>query len=210
MSARPIRAIAAPGAAGRDLASPATAPLTDEQIVARILDGAGSDFELLVHRHQGAIYNFLLRMLRDPEEALDMTQEVFLKVFCSLERFDPQYRFTTWMYRIASNAAIDLIRKRKNTMTLPLDGGSSDDRFPPREVASQGPTPDQFVQARETRSRLEEAISSLPDQYREVLLLRHQGERRYDEIAEITGLPIGTVKNRIFRAREMLRRVMPS
>src|SRR5262245_11209778 len=87
--------------------------LPDEQIVAGILAGRGADFEVLVRRHQGPIYNFLLRMLHDTEEALDMTQEVFLKVFCSLERFDPRFRFTTWMYRIASNAAIDLIRKRR-------------------------------------------------------------------------------------------------
>lgn len=210
MPARPIRVVEARKASGQSPVAPISAAETDEQIVARILAGAGSDFELLVRRHQGAIYSFLVRMLRDSEEALDMTQEVFLKVFCSLDRFDPQYRFTTWMYRIASNAAIDLIRKRKNSMTLPLETGPSDSRFAPREVASTGPTPDQLVQARETKTRLEEALSNLPEQYREVLLLRHQGERRYDEIAEITGLPIGTVKNRIFRAREMLRRVMPS
>src|SRR5262245_37688303 len=90
----------------------AASPLTDEKIVAGILAGRGADFETLVRRHQGPVYSFLLRMLHDPEEALDMTQEVFLKVFCSLDKFDPRFRFTTWMYRIASNAAIDQIRKR--------------------------------------------------------------------------------------------------
>lgn len=182
----------------------------DEQIVAKVLNGQGSLFETLVQRHQGPVYNFLLRMLHDPEEALDMTQEVFLKVFCSLERFDPRFRFTTWMYRIASNAAIDQIRKRRPGTVLSLDAPIAEDTDYVREVAGSGPTPDQLLQARETQDHLENALQELPVEYRQVLLLRHQGERRYDEIARITGLPIGTVKNRIFRAREMLRRAIPS
>jgi RNA polymerase sigma-70 factor, ECF subfamily len=184
--------------------------LPDEQLVARILAGHGQDFEELVRRHQGAIYNFLLRMVRDPDEAMDLSQEVFLKVFCSLERFDPRFRFTTWMYRIASNAAIDQIRKRRPWAILSLDAPAGEDSGPPREVAGTCPTPDQFLEARETKGHIEDALQSLPEEYREVLLLRHQGERRYDEIARITGLPIGTVKNRIFRAREMLKRSLPS
>jgi len=184
--------------------------LPDEQVVARILAGHGADFEILVRRHQGPVFNFLLRMLHDPEEALDMTQEVFLKVFCSLERFDPRFRFTTWLYRIASNAAIDLIRKRRPGTMLSLDAPVSPDSDCVREVAGNAPTPDQMLEARETQDHLEDALKTLPLEYRQVLLLRHQGERRYDEIARITGLPIGTVKNRIFRAREMLRRAVPS
>ena len=185
------------------------AGVTDEELVARILDGEGTSFELLVRRHQGAIYSFLLRMMHDPDEAMDLSQEVFLKVFSSLERFDPRFRFTTWMYRIASNAAIDQLRKRRPGAMVSLDAPVSDGSSGVREVAGDAPTPDQFLQARETKGRLEDALKALPSGYRQVLLLRHQGERRYDEIARITGLPIGTVKNRIFRAREMLRRALP-
>lgn len=181
--------------------------LSDETLVARILGGNGAEFEVLVRRHQGAIYSFILRMVRDPEEAMDLCQEVFLKVFSSLERFDPQFRFTTWLYRIASNTAIDEIRRRRTGALLSLDAPVADDSGP-REVAGDEPRPDEMLAARETKGRLEEALRELPDGYREVLLLRHQGERRYDEIARITGLPIGTVKNRIFRAREMLRRAL--
>ena len=186
----------------------ATAQRTDEQLVADIVAGSGSDFEILVRRHQTPIYNFLIRMLHDPDEALDLVQEVFLKVFCSLERFDPRFRFTTWMYRIASNAAIDHIRKRRPGRLVSLDAQPDDDAPQAREVVGQDPTPDQFLQARETQGHLEDALKTLPGEYRQVLLLRHQGERRYDEIARITGLPIGTVKNRIFRAREMLRKAV--
>lgn len=200
--------IARVATARRSGASLESTPRADESIVAGIVAGSGSDFEILVRRHQGAVYSFLLRMLHDPDEALDLTQEVFLKVFCSLERFDARFRFTTWMYRIASNAAIDHIRKRKPGRVMSLDTGPDGDQ-PVREVAGREPTPDQFLQARETHGRLEDAMKALPPDYRQVLLLRHEGERRYDEIARITGLPIGTVKNRIFRAREMLRRAVP-
>ena len=177
-------------------------------MVRQILAGAGADFELLVRRHQSAIFNFLLRMLHDAEEAMDLTQEVFLKVFCSLERFDPRFRFTTWMYRIASNAAIDQMRRRRAGTLVSLDAPLGDDPGSFREVAGQEPSPEQFLEARETRGHLEEALRELPPEYRQVLLLRHQGERPYDEIAKITGLPLGTVKNRIFRAREMLKRAI--
>src|SRR5262245_13023984 len=182
--------------------------LPDEQLVAGILAGRGADFEILVRRHQGAVHNFILRMLHDPEEALDLTQEVFLKVFCSLERFDPRFRFITWMYRIASNAAIDQIRKRRQGVVLSLDATIGEDTDQVREVVGNGPTSDQMLEARETQDQLEEVLKLLSVEYCHVLLLRHQGERRYDEIARITGLPIGTVKNRIFRAREMLRKAV--
>ena len=207
---RPATATAAALADPRGLVGRAVSAVPDEEIVAGILAGAGAEFEVLVRRHQGAVYSFLLRMLHDPDEALDLTQEVFLKVFCSLERFDPQFRFTTWMYRIASNAAIDHLRKRRPGQTLSLDAPIGDDPGSVREVAGVGPTPHQFLEAREMKTQLEDALRALPADYRQVLLLRHQGERRYDEIAKITGLPIGTVKNRIFRAREMLRKAIPS
>jgi len=181
---------------------------SDEELVNQILAGRGADFELLVRRHQSAIFNFILRMLHDTEEAMDLTQEVFLKVFCSLDRFDPRFRFTTWMYRIASNAAIDQLRRRRAGTVMSLDAPLGDDPASVREVAGQEPSPEQFLEARETRVHLEDALRKLPSEYRQVLLLRHQGERPYDEIARITGLPLGTVKNRIFRAREMLKRAI--
>lgn len=203
--------------AGNGQAAPRPAPgqqaaaaLSDEQLVAQVLCGHGADFEALVRRHQGPVYSFLLRMVRDPEEALDLSQEVFLKVFCSLERFDARFRFTTWMYRIASNAAIDQIRRRRSGASVSLDEPIAEDRPRPRELAAPTPSPHQFLEACETHDHLEDALRRLPAEYRQVLLLRHGSGRRYDEIARITGLPLGTVKNRIFRAREKLRRALSS
>ncbi len=201
MPVRPTTSAASDGAHAVDR-------LSDERLVAHVLAGHGGDFEVLVRRHQGAIYGFLLRMVHDPEEALDLSQEVFLKVFGSLERFDPTYRFTTWIYRIAYNAAVDAIRKRRHGPAFSLDAPPAGDEGGIREVAGTEPMPDEHFEAIETRGRIEDALKDLPEAYRRVLILRHQGERRYDEIARITGLPLGTVKNRIFRAREMLRRAL--
>ncbi|MFQ5701497.1 MAG: RNA polymerase sigma factor [Acidobacteriota bacterium] len=192
------------------LSHPDANRLSDEQVVARILRGHGREFEILVRRHQDALYSFILRMVRDREEALDLCQEVFLKVFNNLERFDPRFRFTTWLYRIASNASIDQLRRRRPGTVLSLDAPLRGESGSVREFPSKEPTPDQFLQAQETHGHLERALQDLPEGYRRILLLRHRSHRRYDEIARITGLPLGTVKNRIFRAREMLRRAIPS
>jgi RNA polymerase sigma-70 factor (ECF subfamily) len=111
------------------------------------------------------------------------------------------------MYRIASNCAIDHLRKRRpQTCSLTMPTSESEDRGPTdREFAGADPTPHQLLQCREIQERLESSVNALPSSYRQLILLRHQNHYRYDEIARITGLPIGTVKNRIFRAREILR-----
>jgi RNA polymerase sigma-70 factor (ECF subfamily) len=160
----------------------------------------------LVRRHQRALVNHIYRHTGQRDGALDLAQEVFLKVYLSLSSFDPRYRFTTWLYRIASNCAIDHLRK-KQPQTCPLHGdprhGSMED--PDRRLAGSDPTPHEMLRLRELHGRVESAIRRLPADYRQLILLRHRQHCRYDEIARITQLPIGTVKNRIFRAREILR-----
>ncbi|MCP3978951.1 MAG: sigma-70 family RNA polymerase sigma factor [bacterium] len=179
---------------------------SDEQLVRATIDGDRAAFETLVRRHQRALVNHITRHTGRRDGALDLAQDVFLKVYLSLPSFDPKYRFTTWLYRIASNCAIDHLRKKKpNTCSLnpdPRDDGASE---PERTLAGPGPTPDEVLRMREIQHRLEEAVASLPPEYRQLILLRHRQHCRYDEIARIARLPLGTVKNRIFRAREMLR-----
>jgi len=186
--------------------TPARDPRTDETLVSDILSGRGGDFETLVRRHQQGIYAFLLRMVRDPDEAADLAQEVFIKLFANLEQYNPAFRFKTWLYRIAANAAVDR-RRRKRTAgrQVDLDAAEDDSSF---HLPSRDPGPHEMLTARETRERLETALADLPPSYRKVLLMRFQGDLRYGEIAAITRLPLGTVKNRIFRAREMLRRAL--
>lgn len=185
--------------------TPAADPRSDEALVQDILSGSGGDFEALVRRHQQSVYGFLLRLVRDPDEASDLTQEVFLKVFSNLEQFNPAYRFKTWLYRIAVNASVDRRRRRKATgirTDLPEEESG------PMQIHSTEPSPDEMLRARETRERLEDALQLMPPAYRRVLLLRYEGDLRYDEIASLTKLPLGTVKNRIFRAREMLKKAL--
>lgn len=181
---------------------------SDESLVGRAIEGDREAFEDLVRRHQRALVNHLYRLTGQREEAFDLAQEVFIKVYVSLCSFDPRYRFTTWLYRIASNCAIDHLRKKQPrtcSLSQPLQAdpeGRSEE--PP--VAGSEPTPLEVLRLRELQGRLEQAIGSLPAEYRQLILLRHRQHCRYDEIARITRLPMGTVKNRIFRAREILKR----
>jgi RNA polymerase sigma-70 factor (ECF subfamily) len=132
---------------------------------------------------------------------------VFLKVYLSLATFDPSYRFTTWLYRIASNCAIDHLRKRRPaTLSFHAEPAEDGAAGPDATVAGHEPTPHDALRLRELQERLERAIAALPPEFRQLILLRHRLHCRYDEIARITDLPLGTVKNRIFRAREILRR----
>jgi len=192
--------------AGAIRLTPACESASDESLVAGILSGRGAEFETLVRRHQSGIYAFLLRMVHKPEEAADLAQEVFLKVFSNLEQFKPQYRFKTWLYRIAANAAVDRRRRARKDRGLTRIG--AEDEIGYIQLASEGPAPDQMLSERETRERLEDVLAGMPTSYRQVILLRYQSELRYDEIARITKLPLGTVKNRIFRAREILKRAL--
>jgi len=177
---------------------------SDEELVARILAGERDLFEALVVRHQRRIMHYLARMVKDPDLAQDLAQAAFVKAFTGLASFDPAYRFTTWLYRIASNAAIDHFRRRRPE-ALSLDR--------PREVGegtlamqipSPDPGPEELVGRGEVRTLLSDAVDQLPPEYRQLITLRHGAECSYGEIADITGLPMGTVKNRLFRARNLL------
>lgn len=180
--------------------------VADESLVAGALDGDRKAFESLVRRHQAPLVNHLYRLTGSRDGAHDLAQDVFIKVYTSLGSYDPKFRFTTWLYRIASNCAIDQLRK-KQLPTYPLDSsfGDEDVLSPAQRLAGPGPDPDAVLRLRELQGRLDQAIEALPPAYRELILLRHRHHCRYDEIARVTRLPIGTVKNRIFRAREILR-----
>lgn len=180
--------------------------LADEDLVALAVAGDRLAFECLVSRHQRPLLNYLHRLTGLRDGAMDLTQEVFIKVYVSLGAFDRRFRFTTWLYRIASNCAIDHLRKRQvHTCSLGQRFGEDDRGSSEQNLRGADPTPHDVLRLRELERRLEAAISDLPVNYRQLILLRHRHHCRYDEIARITRLPIGTVKNRIFRAREILR-----
>lgn len=179
--------------------------MNDEQLVAAVLAGQEEDFRKLVERYQGRLVNYLYRMLHNVEEAHDLSQEVFFKVYQALDSFNPRYRFSTWLFRVAKNAAIDHLRKQRMKMVSlsrqdPESGEAqewelpSDERGPYRELRNV-----------ERGDAIQEAIDELPWEYRELILMRHYGELSYDEIATLKEMPLGTVKNKLFRGRQMLK-----
>ncbi len=187
------------GAAGRE----------DAELVRATLGGDGDAFGILVERYRTRLYRFVERYTNDPEDARDVTQEVFLKVHAALDAYDPKYKFSTWIFRIAGNAAIDHLRRRKvrpMTLELPKDEDGESRAAEPRETR---PDPFEDLSHRRLREALAAAIERLPDDYRELISLRHYGEMPYEEIAELKGMPLGTVKNKLFRARQALRDLLP-
>jgi RNA polymerase sigma-70 factor (ECF subfamily) len=176
---------------------------TDIELIAGAIAGGEDNFEELVRRYQRPIIGYVFRMLGDYDSALDVTQEVFIKVYNSLSRYSSEYKFSTWVYRIAHNAAIDHMRRNPaNSQSLETE---SPDGTYQLQIESPNPTPEQDRERSEWRTQIESVVKCLPAVYRDLILLRHSQDMSYDEIAEVTGLPLGTVKNRLFRAREMMR-----
>lgn len=179
--------------------------LTDVELIAKAISGREDGFEELVRRYQRPITNYVFRMLNDYDASLDVTQEVFIKVYNSLSRYSSEYKFSTWLYRIAHNAAIDYIRRRSpNEQSIETENKDGAYQL---QIESPNPTPEQDRERSEWRTEIEAVVKCLPSVYRELILLRHAQDLSYDEIAEITNLPLGTVKNRLFRAREMMREI---
>ena len=179
--------------------------LTDGELIVKALRGREDGFEELVKRYQRPITAYVYRMLNDYESSLDVTQEVFIKVYNSLEKYSSEYKFSTWLYRIAHNAAIDHIRRNSANLQS-LETENTDGAYQ-MQLESPLLTPEQERERSEWRSEIDAVVKCLPAVYRELILLRHARDLSYDEIAEVTNLPLGTVKNRLFRAREMMREI---
>jgi RNA polymerase sigma-70 factor (ECF subfamily) len=134
---------------------------------------------------------------------LDLSQEIFIKIYASLSRYRPEFKFSTWIYKIAHNAAIDHLRRNAGRERSISNGSESE----PQQlvIESKGLSPEQQSEREERRIQIESVVRLLPTAYRELIVLRHSQDLTYEEIVEVTGLPLGTVKNRLFRAREMMR-----
>jgi len=179
--------------------------LADDEVVRRVLSGEEDLFRVLIRRYQTRILGYVARMVGSREDALDLSQEVFIKVFAALERYDPRYKFSTWLFRIAGNAAIDHLRKRRpRTVSLegadPGVGGVSSTEYRSQDLDPYGQL--RNVERGEAISR---AIEALPAEFRELITLRHFVGLSYEQIAEVKDMPLGTVKNKLFRARAVLK-----
>jgi len=177
--------------------------LTDADLILTAIRGREESFEELVNRYQRPIVSYIYRMLGDYDSSLDVAQEVFIKVYNSLERYSSDYKFSTWLYRIARNAAIDHIR-RHSKRTQSIEAENQDGTYQ-LQLECNRPNPEQDRERSEWRTEIEAVVRCLPSVYRELIVLRHSQDMSYGEIAEITDLPLGTVKNRLFRARELMR-----
>ena len=179
--------------------------LTDLELIESALAGGEHGFEQLVRRYQRPITGYIFRMLGDYEASLDVAQEVFIKVYNSLSRYSSDYKFSTWLYRIAHNAAIDHMRRNSfNPQSLETENAEGAYQL---QIECPKPSPEQDRERSEWRNEIRAVVRRLPAAYRELILLRHSQDLSYDEIAAVTGLPLGTVKNRLFRAREMMREI---
>ena len=179
------------------------AAASDRELVATAVNGIDGSFEELVRRYQRPISAYVYRMVGNYESALDLTQEIFIKVYNSLTRYREEFKFSTWIYKIAHNAAVDHLR-RNSGREQSLVMGREEEQFD-LPLDSGCLSPEQESEKKERRCEIESVIRALPANYRELVILRHSQDLSYDEIVEVTGLPLGTVKNRLFRAREMMR-----
>lgn len=177
----------------------------DEQVIQKILAGEKELFSHLLLKFQKGLFNFILRMVGQYELATDLTQEAFMKAYLSLDQFDNRYKFSTWLFTIASNLTIDHLRKKRITMYSLEKKHEGIQKGMIERLKSQGGTPIEELEHNELKKKVQESIEKLSPEYREIIILRHMNGFSYEDIASITGLPLGTVKNRIFRARQILK-----
>jgi RNA polymerase sigma-70 factor, ECF subfamily len=177
----------------------------DRELVRRCLAGDEAAYRELVERHRRPVFAVALRMVRVAEDAEDLAQETFIRMFRALERYDPSRPFAAWLYTITARLAIDHLRRRRvrPTSLTVRDEGSDEDRM--LDVMDTTPGPEVLAGHREEERRAQDLIDSLPEHYRVVVALRHQQDLSYEEIAEALHLPLGTVKARIHRARALLK-----
>jgi RNA polymerase sigma-70 factor (ECF subfamily) len=184
--------------------------LTDQQVVALARKGKEPAYRELIGRYQRPVFSLIYRMVRDREKSEDLAQETFIKVLNAIERYDPSYKFSSWIFKIAHNTALDHLRK-KEPETLSMQGSPNARTDAEVEASSITPeshdeNPEQYTSNRELGSEIDRAIAKLRPEYRTAIILCHIEGRPYEEIAEIMDVPLGTVKTYIHRARNDLKK----
>ena len=183
--------------------------LSDQEIVALAKEGREAAYRELIRRYERPVFSLILRMVRDRQLAEDLAQETFIKALNAIGSYRPEFKFSSWIFKIANNAAIDQLRRRE-VDTLSIDGApnatSADDiEATALQVGDKGETPLAELEARELGTHIERAIAQLRPEYRSCIMLRHVEGLAYEEIAQLLDLPLGTVKTYIHRAQHELR-----
>ena len=178
----------------------------EKELVRQAKAGSATAFEALVTAYESKIYNLSLRYLGNREDAMDASQEVFLRVFRFLPGFQEESGFSTWIYRIAVNVCKDALVQRAKRTEQPLEYQNEDEESRILEIPDERYRPEELVEQSELKGLLADAILTLPEQQRQMIIMRDVQGLRYEEIGEILSLELGTVKSRISRAREKLRK----
>jgi RNA polymerase sigma-70 factor (ECF subfamily) len=186
--------------------------MSDREVVEWARGGHEAAYRELVRRYERPVFSLIYRMVRDRELSEDLTQDTFIKVLNAIDRYNPEYKFSSWIFKIANNATIDHLR-RKELDTLSLEGApdaTTQERVQATAIrlGDAAESPLEELQSRELGGQIERAIAALRPEYRACIILRHVEDRSYEEIAEILDLPLGTVKTYIHRARNELKEIL--
>lgn len=176
----------------------------DFDAIRRVLEGDNTAYEFLQKKYKNLIYSLVKKMIKNDSDVEDLVQETFIKAYKALDKFKFNYSFSAWIYRIASNNTIDFLRKRRfDTFSIdkPIGNAEDENYF---EIEDNSYSPDADLISEQKADIITAAINTLPDNYREIILLRHEEELDYKAIAEQLDLPLGTVKAHLFRARKLL------
>jgi len=182
--------------------------LDDYKIVQQVLKGRKEAFAELVERYKKQVFNVAWRMTNDPDVAMDISQEAFVKIYRSLDQYNPQYKFSSWLLKSVNNLCVDYFRTRGDTsasLDAIMDGGGESLLSDDASMESSAQELERSEERLELRGILKEAIDRLPLDYKSVVVLRHLQNLSYKEISTILNLPMGTIKARIFRARRILK-----
>ena len=186
--------------------------LPDADLVALAQEGRESAYQELVRRYERPVFSLIFRMVRDREVAEDLAQDSFIKVLNNIDRYRPEFKLSSWLFKIANNVAIDFLRKRQlDTVSIdgsPHAGSASEIEATSFDVVSRQESALEEMEAKELGSSIERAIAQLRPEYRSCIMLRHVEGRSYEEIAATLDLPLGTVKTYIHRARHQLREAL--
>jgi len=182
--------------------------MSEHALIQRILQGETALFEDFVKQYEKKVYSLALRYTRNSADAMDLSQEIFIKVYTHLSDFRKEGKFSTWLHRIAVNASLDFLRKERKITLVSLSDEDQSGNEITLDIKDKAPTPEESFLKKEQMDALAASIDGLQEDYKTILILRDVQGFSYDEIAEILHLEGGTVKSRIFRAREALRKLI--
>jgi RNA polymerase sigma-70 factor (ECF subfamily) len=181
---------------------------TEKKLVNKALAGERDAFEEIVERYKHKLYQLAFRMLGNRMEAEDVAQEVFLRVYANLASYDHKHKFSTWIYRITTNLCIDRLRKRQHVFSLDQEAAGMEGLDMYSQIPSPQKTPEGEVMTLELQTEVQKAIDRLPPQYKSIMILRYLQDLSLQEISDVVELPVTTVKTRIHRGREALKKLL--